>query len=435
MTAVRHGTGPETGCEVSLNTLIASYTSDLRDINEPAIRHDVRLELEHGFTGFLASSETALTPDEYVRFVEIAADEARGRALVIHHASFNTLDENIELARQAAGAGAELALLAYPPSFYPNSQTDIYEYTRAFCDGVDIAVMLFPVPLWGFERLHPASLSIEIMERLIEDCPNIVAGESRRREPRHRRLRRDLATAERARRRERAVGVGRDAARNAGAAAVQRDVQPGVLRVHCAPDLPAHSTQRVLGGDGSLLDDGSRSQGEWEDRRFRRNEHGAQDRVEIPGLAQWIQRRADSHAHPSASLRPDGDATERLDREVDFPRPTSLTKPSSSDAIPDKDVRSGRSPITRWQGIPPALVDETVTAASVADHGERVQEGLVLVRQRSGAPSQPHAPVVRKPMLMVSSGISEADTGSASSSSVGELIRWAIARSASTSRP
>ena len=78
------------------NTLIASYTSDLRDINEPAIRHDVRLELEHGFTGFLASSETALTPDEYVRFVEIAADEARGRALVIHHASFNTLDENIE---------------------------------------------------------------------------------------------------------------------------------------------------------------------------------------------------------------------------------------------------------------------------------------------------------------------------------------------------
>ena len=94
---------------------------------------------------------------------------------MIHHASFNTLDENIELARQAAGAGAELALLAYPPSFYPNSQTDIYEYTRAFCDGVDIAVMLFPVPLWGFERLHPASLSIEIMGQLIDDCPNIVA--------------------------------------------------------------------------------------------------------------------------------------------------------------------------------------------------------------------------------------------------------------------
>ena len=156
-------------------TLIASYTSDLRDINEAAIRHDVRLEIEQGFMGFLAASETAMTPDEYVRFVEVAADEARERALVVHHASFNTLDENIEMARRAASAGAELALLAYPPGFYPKSQSDIYDYTRRFCDEVDIAVMLFPVPLWGFERLHPASLSIEIMEQLVDDCPNIVA--------------------------------------------------------------------------------------------------------------------------------------------------------------------------------------------------------------------------------------------------------------------
>ncbi len=132
------------------NTLIASYTGDLRDINETAIRHDVRLEIEQGFMGFLAAAETALTLDEYVRFVEIAVDEAKGRALVIHHASFNTLDENIEVAKRAASAGAELALLGYPPSFYPSSEDDIYAYTQRFCDAVDIAVMLFPVPLWGF---------------------------------------------------------------------------------------------------------------------------------------------------------------------------------------------------------------------------------------------------------------------------------------------
>jgi len=157
------------------NTLIASYTSDLHDINETAIRHDVGLEIEHGFMGFLAAAETALTLDEYVRFVEIAVDEAKGRALVIHHASFNTLDENIEATRRAASAGAELALLAYPPSFYPSSEDDIYAFTQQFCDAVDIAVMLFPVPLWGFERLHPASLSVKVMERLVDDCPNIVA--------------------------------------------------------------------------------------------------------------------------------------------------------------------------------------------------------------------------------------------------------------------
>ena len=37
------------------NTMIASYTNDLSDINERAIRHDVRLEIEQGFIGFLAA--------------------------------------------------------------------------------------------------------------------------------------------------------------------------------------------------------------------------------------------------------------------------------------------------------------------------------------------------------------------------------------------
>ena len=112
------------------NTLIASYTSDLHDINETAIRHDVGLEIEHGFMGFLAAAETALTLDEYVRFVEIAVDEAKGRALVIHHASFNTLDENIEATRRAASAGAELALLAYPRASIP-ARRMTFTHTRS----------------------------------------------------------------------------------------------------------------------------------------------------------------------------------------------------------------------------------------------------------------------------------------------------------------
>ncbi|MCX2933753.1 dihydrodipicolinate synthase family protein [Mycobacterium sp. CVI_P3] len=157
------------------NTMIASYTSDLSDINERGIRHDVRLEIEQGFMGFLATAETALSPDEYVRFVSTAVDEAAGKAMVIYHASFDTLEQNIAMARRCADAGAELALLSYPPNFYPGSEADIEGYTRAFCDTVDMAVMLFPVPLWGFERIHPASLSIELMERLVDSCPTVVA--------------------------------------------------------------------------------------------------------------------------------------------------------------------------------------------------------------------------------------------------------------------
>lgn len=157
------------------NVIIASYTNDARDINEAAIRHDVRREIELGFAGALLVAETPLTADEYIRFVEIAADEAKGRLMLIHHTAFDTLEQNIDVARRASAAGAEMALLSYPSSFYPGSERDIYDYSKTFCDSVDLATMLFPVPLWGFERLHGAAIGVDILEQLVNDVPNVVA--------------------------------------------------------------------------------------------------------------------------------------------------------------------------------------------------------------------------------------------------------------------
>ena len=74
----------------------------------------------------------------------------------------------------AERAGADLVLLSYPASFYPKSADDIYEYTRAFCAATNLAVILFPVPYWNFERLHPAGFEPELVVRLVNDVPNIV---------------------------------------------------------------------------------------------------------------------------------------------------------------------------------------------------------------------------------------------------------------------
>jgi 4-hydroxy-tetrahydrodipicolinate synthase len=120
-------------------------------------------------------SETALTPEEYVQFTRCAVDEAQGRLHFLYHASFNTLEQNIAVANAVDEAGSELVLLSYPPSFHPKTSEDIYDYSRAFCDGTDLAVMLFPVPLWNFERLHGAAIDPVIVERLVDDCPNVVA--------------------------------------------------------------------------------------------------------------------------------------------------------------------------------------------------------------------------------------------------------------------
>ncbi|MGE8202462.1 MAG: dihydrodipicolinate synthase family protein [Variovorax sp.] len=75
----------------------------------------------------------------------------------------------------AEKAGADIVLLSYPPQFWPTTEQEIYDYTKQFCDATELAVMLFPIPLWGFERVHPAGMSVELVRRLLKDCPNIVA--------------------------------------------------------------------------------------------------------------------------------------------------------------------------------------------------------------------------------------------------------------------
>jgi 4-hydroxy-tetrahydrodipicolinate synthase len=157
------------------NVTIPTMTSDIKRINEKAVRHDVELSIEHGFIGTLACSEVAITLDQYTTFCEIMADQAAGRSIVVHHAVFNTLEDNIEAVQRAEAAGAELVLLGYPPYFYPQSYDEVYDYTRALCDATSLAVMVFPIPTWGFSRLHPSDLPLPVLRRLVDTIPNIVA--------------------------------------------------------------------------------------------------------------------------------------------------------------------------------------------------------------------------------------------------------------------
>jgi 4-hydroxy-tetrahydrodipicolinate synthase len=157
-----------------IDVIIPSFKTDLTDINEAGIRHDVRRNIELGFAGALLVSEVSITLSEYARFVEIAAHEADGKQILVYHAMFNTLEENIEGARLASAAGASAALLPYPPGFHPHDEEDVRRYTAAFCDATDLAVILFPLPYWDFERFSPASMSMDLIERLMTDHPNVA---------------------------------------------------------------------------------------------------------------------------------------------------------------------------------------------------------------------------------------------------------------------
>jgi 4-hydroxy-tetrahydrodipicolinate synthase len=159
-----------------VNVIIPSFTTDLDAINEAGIRHDVRKQFDYGFDGALLVSEVAITQQEYREFCEIAADEAAGRQMFFHHSSWSTLEHAKRALAIAEDTAAEVVLLSYPPSFYPESEQDIYDYTKAICDATSLGVMLFPMYLWGFSpRIHPSDIPVRLIRRLLDDCPNIVA--------------------------------------------------------------------------------------------------------------------------------------------------------------------------------------------------------------------------------------------------------------------
>jgi 4-hydroxy-tetrahydrodipicolinate synthase len=159
----------------AVNCTTPTFTGDLTRLNEKAIRHDAALAKAHGFVGSLAIGEVNITADEYIDFIRIMKDEAGKDFFVYHHACADTLQANIEMARRAEQAGADYVLLTYPANFYPQSEDDIFDYTKAFCDATNLGVLLFPMAIWGFSRIHPADISTRLIRRLLDACPNIGA--------------------------------------------------------------------------------------------------------------------------------------------------------------------------------------------------------------------------------------------------------------------
>jgi 4-hydroxy-tetrahydrodipicolinate synthase len=65
--------------------------------------------------------------------------------------------------------------MSYPLMFYPTSEEQVYEYTRAVAASTNLGVMLFCINQWNFGRLHPSDFSPALIGRLIDDVDNIVA--------------------------------------------------------------------------------------------------------------------------------------------------------------------------------------------------------------------------------------------------------------------
>ncbi len=156
------------------NVILPSFTADLKGLNEKAIRFDVRRNIELGFWGALLVSECATTTAEYVRFMEIAVDEAKGRHKFLVHGTFDTAEDVVAVAKKGEAIGMEGVLIGHPNSFYPKTEDELYAYLKYVCDNTGLAACLFCASHWNYKRLHPSGYPFKVLGKAIE-LANVVA--------------------------------------------------------------------------------------------------------------------------------------------------------------------------------------------------------------------------------------------------------------------
>lgn len=126
-------------------------------------------------TGVLIVSECGTTLDELKQATDIVVDEANGELQTVAHAALPTLEDNVELVRYAESAGVDGVLISYPLTFYPSDAETVFEYTRAVAEASDLGAIVFAIWLWNFRRLHPNDFPPDLIGRLVDEVPNVMA--------------------------------------------------------------------------------------------------------------------------------------------------------------------------------------------------------------------------------------------------------------------
>ncbi len=155
--------------------VMPTFTADLADLDEAAIRHDVAMEKQFGMSAVLVVSECGTTDAEFRRFCEIVVDEAGDDLVTFLQASQPTEALTIEAAQMAEEVGIDMVLLCYPQYFYPTTEDDVFGLTQRVAQSTSLGTMIFAMNLWNFGRLHPAGFSIDLLDRFVEEIPNVAA--------------------------------------------------------------------------------------------------------------------------------------------------------------------------------------------------------------------------------------------------------------------
>jgi 4-hydroxy-tetrahydrodipicolinate synthase len=133
----------------------------------------VDFQFDNGAQGIVPCGTTGESPTldyaEHDEVVKLAVEFAKGRGVVMAGTGSNSTREAIQMSQEAEAAGAN-ALLQVAPYYNKPTAEGLFRHFKAIADSTKLPIMLYSVPgRCGIE------IGIDVVVRLVESCPNIVA--------------------------------------------------------------------------------------------------------------------------------------------------------------------------------------------------------------------------------------------------------------------
>ncbi|MFH1758010.1 MAG: 4-hydroxy-tetrahydrodipicolinate synthase [Pseudomonadota bacterium] len=158
--------------EGSWVALVTPFNSQ-GEVDMSCFRRLVDFHAANGTDGliFMGSTgeSTSLTQEERRAIIAEMSTYCRGKIPAFHGVTCSTTAATIDLACYAEERGADGVMMVVPPYLAP-PQSSIFEYFKAVCQSIHIAVALYNNPARVSVNINP-----ETIIRLFQECPNLVA--------------------------------------------------------------------------------------------------------------------------------------------------------------------------------------------------------------------------------------------------------------------
>ena len=157
------------------SVILPSFTPDFEELDEAAIRHDVRMSIEHGFFSVFATSVSLRNEDERRRFIEAIVDEAGDKLLVsVGAGAGSSIEESVASLQRAADLGCSHVMYSLPPAARFQSEDALLAYATEVIDSTDLGIVVYIRKAQRVPGSRAGHVPIEVISHLAER-PNVVA--------------------------------------------------------------------------------------------------------------------------------------------------------------------------------------------------------------------------------------------------------------------